>query len=1206
MVKNKIKLSNTFFFIFFQIFICIFNKTNQKSLNKIEYLSSLKLIDDKIVVVAKDGIHFYDKYFKIEMINKKIPFKKLIIDNNKNIVMAQFSENNDGYLLILISNNLYIFDKNEKKIISINFFNKINGSHFSLIPNKKNNNCIYFLITYINNESFIIVNCKYNLITKKINIKTKYLFFVNFERRGGGVKCNFMNPQLSLLKINYGILVCFYSNDKDIVSISFSLENNFKEIECLKYTTQIPIMHYSNLYINTITDKKKQKAFIYIICDGKLYWLTFDFINQFSDIHKENFVDNIYSKNKIFYFKETNEFISISPIFNCKKLIMVFNDNFYLKYKIIISFNNNKCYNYNYYSLIYENKYKMIFNGGYIKSFSDIKFNYNNKTRYLDENILGDIKCKTSSAESANYGLCTSCNELENYFEFSNNDLNSFVECYNTDTKPINTYFDSSDNKYKLCYETCHTCEKGGTPEENNCLTCDSNHIQKPGYPNSTNCVTECKYSYYYTPYGYYRCSNSSNCPNEASLYIRKLKKCTNDCNKEKIYIYQYGGECLEECPQYTSPDDKNICVDTVIGSCSKSESQIDLKTFLTGGGVDLNAKNYAKDFSYTSKHISIFFNNIYSIILYKDTNCIDELSINMAKIDFGICYKRMQQHIDTNEKLIIALVERTNGNQMKSTSYSFYSPKDGEKLDSETLCKGEEVVVKKNVISQLNNSDSTINIESALYLTKQSIDIFNLSNEFYTDICYHFDSPNGKDVPFQDRIHYYYPNLTLCELGCVSQGVNFETMESICQCKINDIMNNDFVSENAFVKDRLGEIAALLSSSNLLVLTCYKNVFQIDSIMEGTGGFIILGIIFCELLLTFIFYINDMGYIKKFLFNLAQYYVISVHKNKIKNIDKYINLFGNEKVKSVPPMRKNKKNYSSNNLKTSKSKIKDNIKKAKKKESQKNLKYNKQSTFDFDKNAQQKAKIKSALSKAKKRCGNLDIQEYLKPELDDMIYDDAIKYDERTFCEFFIEKLKEKQKIMDTFYHKEKIRPISIKIILLLLNINLYFVINGLFFNETYIIKLYNSNDDEENFFSYLYRSINNFIYTTLVGIIINIIINCIFIEERKIKRILLREKEDIMQLKNEISINVKSINKRYTIFIILCFFISLFSWYYISCFNVVYPGVKTEWIKSSITIIIIMQILSVLNILLESILRSLSFECKSEKIYKAKQFIS
>ena len=245
------------------------------------------------------------------------------------------------------------------------------------------------------------------------------------------------------------------------------------------------------------------------------------------------------------------------------------------------------------------------------------------------------------------------------------------------------------------------------------------------------------------------------------------------------------------------------------------------------------------------------------------------------------------------------------------------------------------------------------------------------------------------------------------------------------------------------------------------------------------------------------------------------------------------------------------------------------------------------------------------ALLQAKALCGNIDMEEYLKPDLDDMEYDDAIKLDKRTFCEYFSEKLKEKQHIMDTFYHSEKLIPISIKILLLLLNIDLYFVVNGLFFSEEYISQLFNS-DEEETFFSYIPRSISRFFYATIVGYIVKAIIDCIFIEEKKIKRIFLREKEDPIQLKYEITITIKSIKNRYTIFIILCLFISIISWYYISCFNNVYPGVKVEWIKSSITIIIIMQILSFLIVLLEAILRSLSFHYKSEKFYKIKQLIS
>ena len=49
-----------------------------------------------------------------------------------------------------------------------------------------------------------------------------------------------------------------------------------------------------------------------------------------------------------------------------------------------------------------------------------------------------------------------------------------------------------------------------------------------------------------------------------------------------------------------------------------------------------------------------------------------------------------------------------------------------------------------------------------------------------------------------------------------------------------------------------------------------------------------------------------------------------------------------------------------------------------------------------------------------------------------------------------------------------------------------------------------------------------------------------------------------------------------------------------------------KNEWIKSSILIIIIMQIVYILKILLETIIRFISFKLKSERIYKLSLIIS
>ena len=101
------------------------------------------------------------------------------------------------------------------------------------------------------------------------------------------------------------------------------------------------------------------------------------------------------------------------------------------------------------------------------------------------------------------------------------------------------------------------------------------------------------------------------------------------------------------------------------------------------------------------------------------------------------------------------------------------------------------------------------------------------------------------------------------------------------------------------------------------------------------------------------------------------------------------------------------------------------------------------------------------------------------------------------------------------------------------------------------------------------------------------------------------MREKDNFVKLKYAIFKIIKNIKTRFIIFIILCFVVSILSWYYVNCFNNVYPGVKIEWIKSSIVIIIIFQLLPVVFAFLEAILRGISFKCKSEKLFELKQYL-
>ena len=70
-------------------------------------------------------------------------------------------------------------------------------------------------------------------------------------------------------------------------------------------------------------------------------------------------------------------------------------------------------------------------------------------------------------------------------------------------------------------------------------------------------------------------------------------------------------------------------------------------------------------------------------------------------------------------------------------------------------------------------------------------------------------------------------------------------------------------------------------------------------------------------------------------------------------------------------------------------------------------------------------------------------------------------------------------------------------------------------------------------------------------------------FIQEIKIKKIFLRNKEGEMKIKYEISMVTQDIQKRFKILIIFSIVSNILFFIYISCFNIVYPNTKIEWIK-------------------------------------------
>ena len=867
------------------------------------------------------------------------------------------------------------------------------------------------------------------------------------------------------------------------------------------------------------------------------------------------------------------------------------------------------------------------------------------------KNCIELKKCEYCDKNSVKQNLCITCNEKENYYPKKNPSNtkiyipNTYINCYNEETKPKNFYFNKKMKYFEPCYRSCATCKYGGNENENNCSSCEATFIFSPDIAATTNCVENCTYFYYYNEYVDYTCTPNNECPKDYNFLIRDKRKCTNDCKRENPYKYLYNRECLKQCPENTKDNNDYICKDINLDICSLNRKI--LYSFNENNfenEVQKYVEEYIKDFSYTKNHVTLYENDIYSITVYKNGECIDLLNITISEVNFLQCYEKIQNQYTINEDLVIVIISKNkNGKKTTETiSYSMYGPKEGKALNM-SICEGEKIVKRVDLKNKLE--DNNINMTSLLLLTEQNINAFNKSSSFYTDICYHFEMPGKKDIALKDRILIYFPNITLCEGDCKTVGVNLTALKAICECKFSNLKKQNILEDNLMYQSGVGEITDLLSHTNIEIIKCYKDVFTYKFFISNIGGFIILFFISIQIIVSIIYLKKGLYSVKKFIFDITNKYISFISLQKDNSIMLSTKIQNNSK--NVPPKKKGKmkenkeikglnilhnmentKRRRKRGLSTKKvnfhfsHKLNDNFNKIVNNDINSfsnNILISNDKSNSIDKinpinNNKQNIRSKNFILKNGSINNNsifdsnliinlkenisINIEEYLNTDPDDMDYDDAIKKDKRKFRDYFIDRLKTNQIFLNTFYYSEPIRPRTIKILLLILNIDLYFFINGLFFNEEYISDIFHSND-EKSFSDFIFRFTENCFYTTFVGVFVNYIIDCFFVEEKKIKGILKREKDNLLILNYEITQLIKGIQKRYKYFIIISFVITIFTWYYASCFNNIYPYSKGEWIKTSVMVIIVMQILSILASLLESIIRYFSFKCKSEKLY-------
>ena len=513
--------------------------------------------------------------------------------------------------------------------------------------------------------------------------------------------------------------------------------------------------------------------------------------------------------------------------------------------------------------------------------------------------------------------------------------------------------------------------------------------------------------------------------------------------------------------------------------------------------------------------------NENHIIYMYKNIKALEETKVEAPLIDFGECYNKVKNHYNIKEDLLITIINNEVDKSIYGKTinrYSFSDPKTGKVLNTTNICYSSDmIIIKENLKKLIDELDD----EKKAFINDliiQKVDIFNFSDRFYNDICYYFDSPNKKDIPLRDRISHIFPNITLCDPGCNSEGVDLINMRAICECTFNDFFNNITLLNNIY-GESLSQFINIINSANIKVFKCIKDIFNSEHTKKCIGGLFILILLIIQITCVIKFMINGFFYIKKHVYCLIESFTFYINKKRV--------------TFKEPPIRKQTDSSNKINDKSqqeSKIGLKTPIdNKHGHKYIKKTTGINKINIYDGLKKEKDilvsnNLSVHPSFEKSKKK---LDIiQNYLN-DFDENDFYDVIDKEDRSFKQYFYEKMMENQIFLNTFFLYETFKPITFKIISFVLIIELYFIVNALFYNEDYLSELFNS-DKEDSFFSFVPRRINQFIYTSSIKIIILYLINFFFMEEEKLKKIFVKFKNDEMKVKHELFIIVREIKNK------------------------------------------------------------------------------
>ena len=182
----------------------------------------------------------------------------------------------------------------------------------------------------------------------------------------------------------------------------------------------------------------------------------------------------------------------------------------------------------------------------------------------------------------------------------------------------------------------------------------------------------------------------------------------------------------------------------------------------------------------------------------------------------------------------------------------------------------------------------------------------------------------------------------------------------------------------------------------------------------------------------------------------------------------------------------------------------------------------------------------------------------YNDTEINNLTYYEALKFDQRTFFEYYVSLIKTKHMVISIFQNNDY-NSKAIKIFLCFLNFSSCFAINALFFNSSAMDEIY----DNKGIFNII-QQLPQIAYSTMISYIIDNIFSFLALSQDDI--ISIKQEKLIFNIgrkKNEV---LRALHIKFILFFIISIISLIIFWYYISCFCAVYRNTQVHLISDTL----------------------------------------